>query len=86
MRLDEGRRGRRSHQIAHLKSSEYPDPARPSITELQVLITLIWDRMKIERTKTQLKNKLRRYDHSAHRHIRYVFPVCHGTSKHRIQV
>lgn len=75
MRIEDGRRGRQCHQIVHLNSSEYPDPARPSITELQVLISIIWDRMHMEKGKTQMKDKLRRYDASAHRITHHVVPV-----------
>lgn len=75
MRIDDGRRGRQCHQIVHLNTDEYPDPARPSITELQVLISVISDRMRMEKKKTRMKDKLRRYDHSAHRLNHNVVPV-----------
>lgn len=75
MEMDGGRRGRQCHQIAHLQASEYPDAASPSITELQVMIALIWDRMHQEKKETQMKSKLRRYDASAERITHHVFPV-----------
>lgn len=75
MRIEDGRRGRQCHQIVHLGTDEYPDPARPSITELQVLISVIWERMRIEKRATRMKDKLRRYDHSAHRLKHHVVPV-----------
>lgn len=75
MRMEDDLRGRQCHQIVHLNTDEYPDPARPSITELQVLISVIWDRIRIEKRKTRMKDKLRRYDTSAYRLNHHVFPV-----------
>lgn len=85
MRIDTGRRGRQCHQIVHLSTDEYPDPARPSITELQVLISVIWDRMSMEKRKTRMKDKLRRYDCSAHRMNHYVYPVSDSPVQRRLK-
>lgn len=60
MRIDCKRRSRQCHQIITLGTEEYPDPARPSITELEVLVTMILDGMRNERMSGKFSDPRRR--------------------------